>query len=55
MALKLQPQNPSIRRDNFPQEKDFILMKYPGIFKKNIKEYAEKVIPRFKNIKNYSK
>ena len=30
-------------------------MKFQGIFKKNIKEYAEKVIPKLRNKKNYSK
>lgn len=30
-------------------------MKFQGIFRHNIKEYAEKVIPRMKTKKNFAK
>lgn len=30
-------------------------MKYQGIFKNNIEEYSEKVKPKLKAIKNYSR
>ena len=37
------------------QDKERLLMQYQGIFKNNIQEYAEKVKPRLKTIKNYSR
>jgi hypothetical protein len=55
MALKIKPQSPLTRQDKFSEEKEFLLMKYQGIFKNNIKEYAERVIPRVRNKKNYAK
>ena len=55
MDKNLQPQSPLQRQNNFAKEKDILLMKYHGIFKKNIKEYAEKVIPILRKKTNYSK
>jgi hypothetical protein len=55
MEYKLKPKSPKIRAANFEQEKDLMLMKYQGIFKHNIKEYAEKVIPKLKNKTNYAR
>lgn len=55
MDLKIKPTTPSVRVNKFPQEKELMLMKYQGIFRHNISEYAEKVLPRFKKQKNYSK
>lgn len=40
---------------NDPAEKERILMKYSGIFKNNIREFAEKIIKRQKKVKNYSR
>jgi hypothetical protein len=37
------------------QDKERLLMQYQGIFKNNIQEYAEKVKPKLKAIKNYSR
>jgi hypothetical protein len=37
------------------QDKELLLMTYQGIFKNNIKEYAERVIPKLKVKKNYSR
>lgn len=54
MALEIKPQTTKIRRDNFENEKEFLLMKFQGIFKKNIKEYSEMVVPKLRNKKNYS-
>lgn len=40
---------------NSPEEKERILQQYAGIFKNNIKEFGEKVLPRLKPIKNLSR
>jgi len=55
MASEIKPQSPKTRRDNFAKEKDLLLMKFQGIFRHNIKEYAEKVIPRLRKKKNFAK
>ena len=36
-------------------EKERVLMQYAGIFKRNITEFASKVIPKLKKKKNLSK
>ncbi len=55
MELKIKPTTPSVRVNKFTQEKELMLMKYQGIFRNNISEFAEKVIPRLKDKKNYAK
>ena len=37
------------------QDKERLLMRYQGIFKNNIAEYAEKIKPQLRKIKNYSR
>lgn len=57
--MEYQPpkKKPSVRQSNLSDEdeKERVLMQYAGIFKKNIKEFAETVIPRLKQKKNLSK
>lgn len=55
MDLKIKPITPSVRVNRFPQEKELMLMKYQGIFRNNISEFAKKVLPRLKKQKNYAK
>ena len=55
MSLNIKPQSPLVRLAKYKEEKDFLLMKYQGIFRNNIKEYAEKVLPKLKVKKNYAK
>lgn len=38
-----------------PKERERLLMRYAGIFKNNISEYANKFIKRQKKLTNYSK
>lgn len=38
-----------------PQERERILMMYGGIFKHNIKDFAETISKRGKPLKNYSR
>lgn len=40
---------------NNPDERARLLRTYAGIFPNNIKEFGEKVIPRLRKTKNYSK
>lgn len=40
---------------NDPKEFNRLLMQYGGIFKNNIREYADKVIPKNKKTINYSR
>ena len=37
------------------QDKETLLMIYQGVFKNNIKEYSERVIPKLKVKKNYAR
>ena len=53
MDPSIKPQTPSMRRGNFAQERELLLMKFPGIFKNNIAEYAQtipKLIRKRRNI-----
>ena len=50
--MQYQPQN---KNQLTKQDKERLLMQYQGIFKNNIQEYAEKVKPKLKAIKNYSR
>lgn len=55
MESRIKPQSPSIRQGKFMEEKELLLMKYQGIFKNNISEFSEKVIPRLRKKKNNAK
>jgi hypothetical protein len=55
MELKIKPVSPLVRLANYKEEKDLLLMKYQGIFRNNIKEYADTIKPLLKKKKNYSK
>ena len=55
MDLKIKPISPLARANKFPQEKELMLMKYQGIFKNNISEFAEMIKPKLKKKKNYSR
>lgn len=56
--------NPSLKPKNLPTtpasyndpaEKNRLLMQYAGIFKNHIKEVGEKLVPRMKKLKNFSR
>jgi hypothetical protein len=46
-----------IKRGNLsnPEEKARVLRRYAGIFPDNIREFGEKITPRLRKQKNYSK
>lgn len=57
MEYQDKKQSKQIRQNNLkdPKEWNRILMQYGGIFKQNIKEFAEELPKIKKIIKNYSK
>ena len=48
-------QRTKLLKGKINQDKELLLMTYQGIFKNNIKEYADRVIPKLKVKKNYSR
>ena len=56
MLQKPQPQSPLVRQSKLDETaKEKLLMIYQGIFRHNIKEFAEMVIPKQRTKTNYSK
>lgn len=56
MLQKPQPQSPLVRANRFGlDDKERLLMIHQGIFRNNIKEFAEKVMPKMREKKNYAR
>lgn len=53
----LQGEELEIQQNNktFSEDKDRILAIYAGIFPHNIHEYSERIVPKFRKKKNFSK
>jgi hypothetical protein len=56
MEHQHQHENKSIKQNNLsdPKEVERLLMMYSGVFKRNIKEYSERVIKKNQVQKNWS-
>jgi len=48
--LEIQP-----NKKTFSEDKERVIAVYAGIFPHNIHEYANRIVPKFKHKKNYSK
>lgn len=57
MLFQTSQQNKVIKQGNLkdPKEKERLLMQYGGIFKRNIPEYAKRVIKAQSKLKNYAR
>lgn len=57
MEYRSESVNKQIKQNSLsdPKEVERLLMQYAGVFKKNIKEYAERVIRKKAKQKNYAR
>lgn len=57
MLFQHNKENKPIKQSNLydPKERERLLMQYQGIFKRNIPEFAKKVIKSQAKLKNYAK